>query len=122
MTHNSIAATNNIPKWGLVGGDTHTPCVLHDWPFLQYLHEMNHFLGGVCVSFEILCVDFTVVSKVLVFLIFIFICSQKEQLQKQQQHQLISNGKSPERSESPNSTSTATSAGTVTPPVGKVIF
>jgi len=47
---------------------------------------------------------------------------QKEQLQKQQQHQLISNGKSPERSESPNSTSTATSAGTVTPPSGLIEF
>jgi hypothetical protein len=50
---------------------------------------------------------------------FVFICFQKDQLQKQQQ-QLIPNGKSPERSESPNSTSTATSAGTVTPPSGKI--
>ncbi|PSN48160.1 PX domain-containing protein kinase-like protein [Blattella germanica] len=46
---------------------------------------------------------------------------QKEQLQKQQQ-QLVANGKSPERSESPNSTSTATSAGTVTPPSGLIEF
>lgn len=55
---------------------------------------------------------------------FVFICFQKNQLQKQQhqQQQLIPNGKSPERSESPNSTSTATSAGTVTPPSGKIKF
>ncbi|XP_021932004.1 PX domain-containing protein kinase-like protein isoform X3 [Zootermopsis nevadensis] len=46
---------------------------------------------------------------------------QKEQLQKQHQ-QLVSNGKSPERSESPNSTSTATSAGTVTPPSGNCLI
>ena len=90
--------------------------------FLQYMGEMNHFLGGVCVIWSTVCVDFAMVSKVIVFLIFIFIYSQKEQLQKQQQHQLISNGKSPERSESPNSTSTATSAGTVTPPSGKFTF
>ncbi|GLG98985.1 PX domain-containing protein kinase-like protein [Gryllus bimaculatus] len=43
---------------------------------------------------------------------------QQLQNQKHQQPLLVSNGKSPERSESPNSTSTATSAGTVTPPCG----
>ncbi|XP_049831647.1 PX domain-containing protein kinase-like protein isoform X1 [Schistocerca gregaria] len=45
---------------------------------------------------------------------------QKLKLQEQTapQQQLITNGKSPERSESPNSTSTATSVGTVTPPSG----
>jgi hypothetical protein len=57
------------------------------------------------------------------FSYFVFICFQKNQPQKQQhQQQLIPNGKSPERSESPNSTSTATSAGTVTPPSGKIKF
>ena len=40
----------------------------------------------------------------------------------QKQQQLVANGKSPERSESPNSTSTATSAGTVTPPSGRSII
>nr|CAD7415034.1 unnamed protein product [Timema cristinae] len=44
---------------------------------------------------------------------------KQEQLHKQQQQQVVANGKSPERSESPNSTSTATSAGTVTPPTGE---
>jgi hypothetical protein len=62
------------------------------------------------------------VSEFLMCSYFVFICFQKNQLQKQQQQQqqLIPNGKSPERSESPNSTSTATSAGTVTPPSGKI--
>jgi len=95
------------------------------WSTLYFCSTLVNWITSLeaCVLFEILCVDFTMASKVLVFLVFIFICSQKEQLQKQQQqHQLISNGKSPERSESPNSTSTATSAGTVTPPSGKVIF
>ena len=93
------------------------------WSTLYFCSTLVKWITSLeaCVLLEMLCVDFTMVSKFLVFLIFIFICSQKEQLQKQQQ-QLISNGKSPERSESPNSTSTATSAGTVTPPSGKVIF
>nr|CAD7401389.1 unnamed protein product [Timema poppensis] len=47
---------------------------------------------------------------------------KQEQLHKQQQQQVVANGKSPERSESPNSTSTATSAGTVTPPTGLTEF
>lgn len=41
-----------------------------------------------------------------------------QQLHQPKHPQLFANGKSPERSDSPNSTSTATSAGTVTPPSG----
>ncbi|XP_034237684.1 PX domain-containing protein kinase-like protein [Thrips palmi] len=44
---------------------------------------------------------------------------QKEKERQQQQHQQMTNGKSPERSDSPASTSTATSAGTVTPPYSR---
>lgn len=48
---------------------------------------------------------------------------QKEKERQQQQHQTpnqqMINGKSPERSDSPASTSTATSAGTLTPPYGQ---
>nr|CAD7429821.1 unnamed protein product [Timema monikensis] len=50
------------------------------------------------------------------------VCIKQEQVHKQQQQQVVANGKSPERSESPNSTSTATSAGTVTPPTGLTEF
>ncbi|KAE8746146.1 hypothetical protein FOCC_FOCC007147 [Frankliniella occidentalis] len=44
---------------------------------------------------------------------------EKERQQQQKQSQHTVNGKSPERSDSPASTSTATSAGTVTPPYGR---
>ncbi|KAK3913827.1 PX domain-containing protein kinase-like protein [Frankliniella fusca] len=44
---------------------------------------------------------------------------EKERQQQQKQSQQTVNGKSPERSDSPASTSTATSAGTVTPPYGR---
>ncbi|KAJ1524406.1 hypothetical protein ONE63_010906 [Megalurothrips usitatus] len=44
---------------------------------------------------------------------------KERQLQHKQSQQQMVNGKSPERSDSPASTSTATSAGTVTPPFGR---
>lgn len=57
----------------------------------------------------------------LLILIVACVQKQKEKERQQQQHQLVTNGKSPERSDSPASTSTATSAGTVTPPYGKLL-